>query len=79
LVLATLCVERAVSLWGTPEAGKASAQARKTARLAESAPLLARHGVAPDASLDIAAAAFVTADTRAALGDPLLITRFPAT
>ena len=41
-VLATLCVDRAVPRWGTPEAGKASDTTLQTTRLSESAPLLAR-------------------------------------
>jgi hypothetical protein len=43
------------------------------------ATFLGQHGVAPGASISVAEAALVTEDNVAALGDPLFITRFPAT
>jgi len=73
------CVERAGPLWGTPEEGTASATTLQTTRVSESAQLLARHGVQPGAYLDMADAALVTEDTRAALGDRVFMTRVPAT
>ena len=48
-------------------------------RLYAIATCLAQHGVAPGASIYVADAALVTEDNLAALGDTLLITRFPAT
>jgi hypothetical protein len=72
-------VDRAVPLGGTPEDGKASAKTLKTTRLSEIAQLLAQYGVQPGAYISIAEAALVTADSRAALRDPLCIPRLPAT
>jgi hypothetical protein len=74
-----LCVDRAVPLWGQPEDGQASDKTLKAPRLSAIAPRLARHGVAPGASLSIADAALVTEDNLKALGNPLCISRFPAT
>jgi transposase len=78
-VLSTLCVDRAVPIWGKPEDGNASDKSLNTTLLAEIAQLLACHGVAPGAYIYIADAALVTADNLAALGDTLFITRLPAT
>src|SRR5918912_61916 len=78
-VLSTLCVDRAVPIWGKPEDGNASDKALNTALLSEIAQLLARHGVAPGAYIYIADAALVTEDNLATLGDTLFITRLPAT
>src|SRR5215510_826007 len=78
-VLSTLCVDRAVPIWGKAEDGNASDKALNTALLSEIAQLLASHGVAPGAYSYIADAALVTEDNRAALGDTLFITRLPAT
>ena len=78
-VLSTLCVDRAVPIWGKPEDGNASDKSLNTTLLAEMAQLLACHGVAPGAYIYIADAALVTADNLAALGDTLFITRLPAT
>ena len=78
-VLSTLGVDRAVPMWGKPEDGHASANTLNTTLLSEIAQLLARSGVQQDASVDIAAAALVTEDNLAALGDTLFITRLPAT
>src|SRR5918911_488663 len=78
-VLSTLCVDRAVPIWGKPEDGNASDKALNTALLSEIAQLLARHGVAPGAYIYIADAALVTEDSLAALRDTLFITRLPAT
>jgi transposase len=78
-VLAMLCVDRAVPIWGKPEDGNASDKTLHTTLLSESAQLLARHGVQPGAYIYIADAALVTEDNLAALGDSLFITRLPAT
>jgi transposase len=48
-VLSTLCVERAVPIWGKPEDGNASDKTLNTTLLSEIAPLLARYGVQPGA------------------------------
>ena len=78
-VLSTLCVDRAVPIWGKLEDGNASDKTLNTTLLSEIAQLLACHGVAPGAYIYIADAALVTADNLAALGDTLFITRLPAT
>jgi transposase len=78
-VLSTLCVDRAVPIWGKPEDGNAADKTLNTTVLAEIAQLLARYGVQPDAYIYIADAALVTEDNLAALGDTLFITRLPAT
>jgi transposase len=78
-VLSTLCVDRAVPIWGKPEDGNASDKSLNTTLLSEMAQRLACHGVAPGASIYIADAALVTADNLAARGDTLFITRLPAT
>src|SRR5215510_549712 len=77
-VLSTLCVARAVPIWGTPEDGKASDKTLKTPLLSESAALLAQYGGQPGASISMAEAALVTADKLAARGDPWFIPRLPA-
>jgi transposase len=78
-VLSTLCVDRAVPIWGKPEDGNASDKTLNTTLLSELARLMAHHGVAPGAYIYIADAALVTEDKLAALGDTLFITRLPAT
>jgi transposase len=78
-VLATLCVDRAVPIWGKPEDGNASDKTLNTTLLSEIAQLLARHGVQPGAYIYIADSALVTEDNLAALRDTLFITRLPAT
>src|SRR5919199_4315865 len=78
-VLSTLCVDRAVPIWGKPEDGNASDKTLNTTLLSEIAQLLACHGAAPGAYIYIADAALVTEDNLAALGDTLFITRLPAT
>jgi len=78
-VLSTLCVDRAVPIWGKHEDGNASDKSLNTTLLSEIAQLLACHGVAPGAYIYIADAALVTEDNLAALGDTLFITRLPAT
>jgi transposase len=78
-VLSTLCVDRAVPIWGKPDDGNASDKAINTTILSEIARLLAQHGVQPGAYIYIADAALVTADNLAALGDTLFISRLPAT
>jgi transposase len=78
-VLSTLCGDRAVPMWGKPEDGNASDKTLKTTLLSEIAPLLARSGVQPGASISMADAALVTEDNLAALRHALFITRLPAT
>src|SRR5918996_1461291 len=78
-VRSTLCVDRAVPIWGKPEDGNASDKTLNTTLLSEIAQLLAHHGVGPGAYIYIADAALVTADNLAALENTLFITRLPAT
>lgn len=78
-VFATLCVDRAVPLWGTPEDGNASDKTINNTLLSDIAAFLAQHGVAPGAYIYVADAALVTEDNLAALGDTLFISRLPAT
>ena len=78
-VFSTLCVDRAVPLWGTPEDGNASDKTINNTLLSDIATFLATHGVAPGAYIYVADAALVTEDNLAALGDTLFITRLPAT
>ena len=78
-VLSTLCVDRAVPMWGKPEDGNASDKTLNTTLLSEITQRLACYGVQPGASLSIADAALVTADNLAALRDTFFITRLPAT
>src|SRR5499427_1315049 len=78
-VFSTLCVDRAVPLWGTPEDGNASDKTINNTLLSDIATFLAQHGVAPGAYIYVADAALVTEDNLAALGEPLFITRLPAT
>jgi transposase len=78
-VLSTLCVDRAVPIWGKPEDGNASDKSLNTTVLSEIAHLLAQYGVQPGAYIYIADAALVTEDNLAALRDTLFITRLPAT
>src|SRR5712691_1026636 len=46
-VLSTLCVDRAVPLWGKPEDGNASDKTVNNTLLSDIAAFLAKHGVAP--------------------------------
>src|SRR5262247_338036 len=78
-VFSTLCVDRAVPLWGTPEDGNASDKTINNSLLSDIATFLAQHGVAPGAYIYVADAALVTEDNLAALGDTLFISRLPAT
>lgn len=78
-ILSTLCVDRAVPIWGKVDDGNASDKTLNTTLLSEIAQLLACHGVAPGAYIYIADAALVTEDNLAALGDTWFITRLPAT
>jgi len=78
-VCSTLGVDHAIPLWGTPHEGHASETTVNHPLLAEIATCLAKHGVAPGADIDGAAAARVTPDHRAARGATLCISRFPAT
>ena len=78
-VFSTLCVDRAVPLWGKPEDGNASDKTVNNTLLSTIATFLGQHGVAPGAYIYVADAALVTADNLAALGDTRFITRLPAT
>ena len=78
-ILSTLCVDRAVPIWGKLDDGNASDKTLNATLLTEIAQLLARHGVAPGAYIYIADAALVTEDNLAALRNTLFITRLPAT
>ena len=78
-VFATRCVDRVVPLWGTPTDGNASDNTVQNTLWSNIATFPAQHGVAPGASIYVADAAWVTEDNLAALGDPLVITRVPAT
>jgi transposase len=78
-VLSTLCVDRAVPIWGKLEDGNASDKTLNTTLLSELARLLADYGVQPGAYIYIADAALVTEDNLAALRDTFFITRLPAT
>jgi len=78
-VFATLCVDRAVPIWGKPEDGNASDKTVNNTLLSSIATFLAQHGVTPGAYIYVADAALVTEDNLAALGDTLFITRLPAT
>jgi len=78
-VFSTLCVDRAVPLWGKPEDGNASDTTVNHTVLSDIATFLAQHGGAPGADISVADAALVTADKLAALGDTLCISRLPAT
>ena len=77
-VFSTLCVDRAVPLWGKPEDGNASDKTVNNTLLSNIAAFLAKHGVAPGAYIYVADAALVTEENLAALGDTLFITRLPA-
>jgi transposase len=78
-VFSTLCVDRAIPLWGKPEDGNASDKTVNNTVLSDIATFLAQHGVAPGAYIYVADAALVTEDNLAALGDTLFISRLPAT
>src|SRR5262252_7976633 len=78
-ILSTLCVDRAVPIWGKPEDGNASDKTLNTNLLSELARLLADYGVQPGAYISIADSALVTEDNLTALRDTYFITRLPAT
>ena len=78
-VFSTLCVDRAVPLWGKPHDGNVSDKAVNNPLLSDIATFLAQHGVAPGAYIYVADAALVTEENLTALGDTLFITRLPAT
>jgi transposase len=78
-VLATLCVDRAVPLWGKPYDGNASDNTVHNTLLSNLATFLAQHGVAPGAYIYVADAALVTEENLAALGDTFFVSRLPAT
>jgi transposase len=77
-VFATLCVDRAVPIWGKPEDGNASDKTVNHTLLSTIATFLATPGVAPGAYIYVADAALVTEANLAALGDTLFISRLPA-
>lgn len=79
VVFATLCVDRAVPIWGKPEDGKASDTTVNHTLLSDIATFRATHEVAPGAYSSVADAALVTEDNLATRGDTLCITRLPAT
>jgi transposase len=72
-VLSTLCVDRAVPMWGKPEDGKASDKTLNATLWSEITQRLACYGVQPGAYIYIADAALVTADNLAALRDTFFI------
>src|SRR5919204_1422685 len=78
-ILSTLCVDRAVPIWGKLDDGNASDKTLNTTLLSELARLLADYGVQPGAYIYIADAALVTEDNLSALRDTCFITRLPAT
>lgn len=78
-VFSTLCVDRAVPLWGKPHDGNASDKAVNNTLLSNISTFLAQHGVAPGAYIYVADAALVTEENLTALGNTLFITRLPAT
>jgi transposase len=78
-ILSTLCVDRAVPIWGKLDDGNASDKTLNTTLLSELARLLADYGVRPGAYIYIADAALVTEDNLTALRDTFFITRLPAT
>jgi transposase len=78
-ILSTLCVDRAVPIWGKLDDGNASDKTLNTTLLSELARLLADYGVQPGAYIYIADAALVTEDNLTALRDTCFITRLPAT
>jgi transposase len=78
-VFSTLCVARAVPLWGKPEEGNASEKTITNPLWSTIATVLGQHGVAPGASISVADAALGTADNLAALGATRFLTRLPAT
>jgi transposase len=78
-VLSTLCVDRAVPIWGKLDDGNASDKTLNTTLLSELARLLADYGVRPGAYIYIADSALVTEDNLTALRDTFFITRLPAT
>src|SRR4029453_8308343 len=78
-ILSTLCVDRAVPIWGKLDDGNASDKTLNTTLLSELARLLADYGVRPGAYIYIADAALVTEDNLTALRDTCFITRLPAT
>jgi transposase len=78
-VLSTLCVDRAVPIWGKPEDGNASDKRINTTILSEISQIMGRYGVAPGAYIYIADSAMVTETNLASLGETLFISRLPAT
>jgi transposase len=74
-ILSTLCVDRAVPMWGKPEDGHVSEKTLNTTVLSEMAHILAHEGVPPGACLYVADAAWVTEDNLVALGDTVFSTR----
>ena len=70
-VFSTLCVDRAVPIWGKPHDGNASDKTVNNTLLSNIATFLAQHGVAPGAYIYVADAALVTEANLTALGDTL--------
>src|SRR5215470_11866838 len=66
-ILSTLCVDRAVPIWGKLDDGNASDKTLNTNLLSELARLLADYGVRPGAYIYIADAALVSEDNLSAL------------
>jgi transposase len=78
-ILSTLCVDRAVPIWGKPEDGNASDKSINTTILSEISQIMGRYGVAPGAYIYIADSAMVTETNLESLGETLFISRLPAT
>src|SRR5262249_22375903 len=72
-ILSTLCVDRAVPIWGRLDDGNASAKTLNTTLLSDLARLFADYGVRPGAYIYIADAALVTEDNLIALRDTCFI------
>lgn len=78
-VLSTLCIDRAVPIWGQAEDGNASDKTINTTVLSEISQRMAHYGVAPGAYVYIADSAMVSQANLEALGETLFISRLPAT
>jgi transposase len=78
-VLSTLCIDRAVPIWGQAEDGNASDKTINTTVLSEISQRMAHYGVAPGAYVYIADSAMISQANLEALGETLFISRLPAT
>jgi transposase len=78
-VLSTLCIDRAVPIWGQAEDGNASDKTLNTSVLSEIAQRMSRFGVAPGAYIYIADSALVSQANLEAMGETRFISRLPAT